>query len=69
MQTDRKTFAEQVVSTRTGRDVEEHLRELYVDRRFTDQEIADLFGVARQTVAMWRKRYGIAHSERKAALA
>ena len=51
-----------------GRDLSEYLRELYVDRRLTDQEIAGLLGVHRMTVNTWRKQFGIARSDRKAAL-
>lgn len=69
MQPDIKSYAEQVVRGRTGRDVDEHLRELYVDRRFTDWEIAAILGVSRQTVTNWRRKYGIGRADRKAALA
>lgn len=66
---DDKSLAQQLVEVRTGRPIEEHLRELYVERRYTDQEIADLLGVARSTIRTWRAEYGIDRSERKAALA
>lgn len=69
MQTDRKSYAKQLVTERTGREVEEHLRELYVERRYTDEEIGVVLGIARATVQMWRREYGISRADRKAALA
>lgn len=61
-----KSAAQQLVEQRTGRDLADHLRELYVERRYTDQEIADLFGVSRSTVVHWRDRFDIDRSARKA---
>lgn len=58
-----------MVEERTGRSLEQYLRELYVDRRLTDQEIGDLLGVHRMTVSAWRSQFGIDRSGRKAALA
>lgn len=69
VETDIKSYVEQVVRRRTGREVDEHLRELYIDRRFTDIEIAELLGVSRQTVTKWRRKYGIGRSDRRAMLA
>jgi transposase len=40
------------------------VRELYVDKRHSDQEIADALGVNRVTVTKWRKRWGITRDER-----
>ena len=55
-----KSRAEQVVEQATGRDLPELLRELYVERRWTDQEIADHIKVHRVTVTGWRKDFGMA---------
>lgn len=59
----------ELVRLRTGRaDLEAHLRELYVERRYADREIAELFGVDRTTVTTWRKDFGIGREARTAAL-
>lgn len=60
----RKTYAQQLVSQRTGRDVTELLRDLYVDKRHTLQEIATALGVNRETVRQWLEREGISRDER-----
>jgi transposase-like protein len=57
-----------LVQLRTGRDVEEHLRELYVERRYSDREIADLLGVHQNTVRNWRRAFGIGPEARTTAL-
>jgi len=64
-----KSTVQRLVQARTGRPLEEHLRELYIERRLTDQEIAGLLGVHRMTISAWRRDFGIDRSERKAALA
>jgi hypothetical protein len=64
-----KSTVQRLVQLRTGRDLEEHLRELYVERRLTDQEIAGLLGVHRMTVGEWRREFGIDRSARTASLA
>ena len=59
----------ELVRLRTGRDdLEAHLRELYVERRYADREIAELFGVDRTTVVKWRKDFGIGRGDRTVAL-
>lgn len=63
-----KSYAQQAVEARTGRELVGHLRELYVERRWTDQEIANLLGVSRSTVRTWRAELGIDRAERRAAL-
>lgn len=68
----RKTPLQLLVQERTGRDIEALLRELYVDKRYSDQEIADAFAAAigdgdlltRGTVQQWRERFGIARDAR-----
>lgn len=64
-----KSNVQKLVQARTGRDLEEHLRELYIEKRLTDQEIADLLLVNRMTVGEWRRQFGIDRTQRTAALA
>jgi uncharacterized protein YjcR len=62
-----KSRAEQEVSQRNaGRDVPELLRELYIDRRFSDSEIAEALGVSRVTINTWRREWGINRDDRPA---
>jgi transposase len=61
-----KSRAEQVVEQRTGRDLPELLRELYVDRRHTQEEIAESLGVHRITVTKWLARFDISRDDRPA---
>ena len=42
------------------------LRELYVERRHSQQEIAQALGVHRMTVADWLREYGITRDDRPA---
>ncbi len=44
--------------------IEKVLRELYLEKRHSDQEIADSLGVNRVTVTKWRKRWGIRRDDR-----
>lgn len=46
--------------------IERVVRELYVEKRHSDQEIADALGVNRVTVTKWRQRWGIARDDRPA---
>ena len=61
-----KSRSEQVVERRTGRDLGELLRELYVEQRHTQAEIAAALGVHRVTVNTWLSRYGITRDDRPA---
>ena len=62
-----KSRTEQEVSQRNaGRDVPELVRELYVEKRHTDREIAEALGVHRVTVTNWRSEWGITRDERPA---
>lgn len=61
-----KSRAEQVVEQRTGRELPELLRELYVERRHTQEEIADAIGVHRVTVTKWIAQFGITRDDRPA---
>ena len=60
----RKEYSIELVQTRTGRDVPDLLRELYVERRYSQQEIADALGVTRSLLQVWLKRYDISREDR-----
>jgi transposase len=61
-----KSRAEQVVEQRTGRELPELLRDLYVDQRHTQEEIARALGVHRVTVTKWLTSFGITRDDRPA---
>jgi hypothetical protein len=61
----RKTLAERLLERSTGREMEGLLRELYVDKRHSDREIADALGVDRALIQMWRTKYGITRDGRR----
>lgn len=62
-----KSRVEQEVSQRNGgRDVPGLVRELYLDRRFSDREIAEALGVHRVTITLWRQEWGISRDDRPA---
>lgn len=54
------------VTDGTEGHIERVIRELYVDRRHSDQEIADALGVNRVTVTKWRRRWDIRRDDRPA---
>ena len=60
----RKSHAKELVRERTGREVPDLLRELYVDRRHTQAEIARALDVHRMTIVLWLQEYGITRSDR-----
>ena len=62
----RKGFAETLVQERTGRDVADLLRELYVEKRHSQREIASAFGVSRVLISQWLAKYGITRDDRPA---
>ena len=59
-----KSHAKELVRERTGRDVDELLRELYVEKRHGQREIAKALGVHRMTVSLWLREYGITREDR-----
>lgn len=61
-----KRDAQEAVQAVTEGHIERVIRELYVDRRHTDQEIAEALGVNRVTVTKWRRRWGITRDDRPA---
>lgn len=63
----RKSYAKELARQRTGRgDLETLLRELYVDQRHTQAEIAEALGVGRMAVNGWLREYGITRDDRPA---
>lgn len=62
-----KSATQELVRLRTGRTVPDLLRELYLERRYSDKAIADAIGVDRVTVNKWRAEYGIRRADRKPA--
>lgn len=44
--------------------IERVIRDLYIEKRHSDQEIAKALGVHRVTVTKWRKRWGIDRDDR-----
>jgi DNA-binding transcriptional regulator LsrR (DeoR family) len=53
------------VTTRTDQD--ERIRTLYVDRRYSDREIAEALGIHRVTVTKRRLALGITRADRRPA--
>lgn len=53
------THAQELVTLRTGRQVPDLLRELYVERRLSQADIAVELGISRMTVAMWLREHSI----------
>ena len=64
MEQERKPWAHIVVRYRTGRELPDLLRELYIDQRRSQQEIADALGMSRAQVAYWLKQEGISAADR-----
>jgi len=54
-----QTHAQELVALRTGRSVEENLRDLYVKRGLTMAEVAAELGVSRLTIAMWLREFQV----------
>lgn len=61
-----KSHAQLRVQERTGRDLEELLRELYLERRHSQEEIARACDVNRMTIAAWLTEFGISREDRPA---
>lgn len=67
----RKSRAQLLVESRTGRQIEALLRDLYVDRRHSQQEIADALSangapVSRALISEWLRDFGIRRDDRPA---
>jgi transposase len=61
-----KSYAKETVRARTGREIAELLRDLYVEKRHSQQEIADAIDVSRELVKDWLAEYGITREDRPA---
>jgi arginine repressor len=78
MSSRRKGYAEALVQVSTGRVVADLLRELYVDKRHSQEEIAEALNaqlvakdvddveISRATVSSWLSKYGITRDDRPA---
>lgn len=62
----RKGYAKALVQERTGREVGDLLRELYVEKRHSQDEIARALGVSRATISDWLIELGISRDDRPA---
>lgn len=54
--------------TSTEGHIERVIREMYLEKRHSDQEIAEALGVNRVTVTKWRQRWGIRRDDRPEAV-
>lgn len=61
-----ETYAQKLVRERTGRDPQELVRELYIDKRHSQEEIARAVGVTRSTLSGWLREWGITRDDRPA---
>jgi transposase len=61
-----KSYAQVLVEERTGRPLDELLRELYLDRRHSQEEIARALQVSRASISTWLREYGITRDARPA---
>ena len=61
-----KSYAQEAVHARINRPLDQALRELYVDRRHSQQEIADALGVSRTLIREWLVDFGITRDDRPA---
>ncbi len=59
------SHAKKLVRVSTGREVADVLRDLYLEQRRTQQEIADSLGVSRDTIVRWLGEYGISRNDRE----
>ncbi len=64
----RKDYPAEAVRERTGRELPDLLRELYVDKRHSAQEIADALGLTRSLVAKRLRILGITRDDRSAVI-
>lgn len=64
MEMQRKTWSKEAVRLRTGRDPDDLVRELYVEKRYSQQEIATALGVSRSLVAKWLGEQGLGRDDR-----
>ena len=60
-----KSYAAEAVQARTGRPLDEALRELYVEKRHSQAEIAAAMGVSRTLIRQWLVAFGISRGDRE----
>ncbi len=60
-----KTYAEKLVQSSTGREVDDLLRELYVEKKYSQEEIARALGVSRGAIVSWLTKYDISRDDRE----
>jgi hypothetical protein len=59
-----KELARQVVLSSTGQDLDAWLRDLYVTRRYTLEEIGNSLGVSRELIRLWLVDAGVSREDR-----
>ena len=64
MNEERTTYSKEAVRLRTGRDPDELVKELYVEKRYSQQEIATALGVSRSLIAKWLGDQGLGRDDR-----
>lgn len=64
MSQEHKSPLQMLVEERTGRDLSELLRELYITKRHTQREIAGALKVSRSAVKGWLEDLGITRDDR-----
>ena len=63
--TPNRTHAQNLVTLRTGREVADLLRDLYVSQGLSQEAIAAELGLTRNTVAMWLREFRIERADRR----
>lgn len=64
----RKTYSKQAVEARTGRPIDELLRDLYVERGYSFVQIGKAVGVSRELIRQWVNEAGLERPSVSAAL-
>lgn len=64
----RKSHARDAVRLRTGRDPDELLRELYVERGYNYVQIGKAIGVSRELVRQWVEAAGLERPSAETAI-
>jgi len=65
----RKSHARDAVQLRTGREVDELLKELYVEKGYSFVEIGKALGVSRELVRLWVDAAGFERPSAEEAIA
>lgn len=65
----RKTPSRRLVELKTGRSLEDVLRELYVERGYSFVEIGKALEVSRETVRLWVDEFGLVRPSAEEAIA